>query len=98
MQPLQDLLHRIKWDPEFGAGEFAIGYIDRAAHEHAAETVVPLTSVAFDPEWPGTFSVVAGGISDDTGRIPFHRVRSVYKNGVRIWHRPDRPADAAEPG
>jgi uncharacterized protein (UPF0248 family) len=29
MQPLQDLLHRIQWDPEFGRGTFAIGYEDR---------------------------------------------------------------------
>lgn len=29
MTPIQDLLHRIQWDPEFGKGEFVIGYHDR---------------------------------------------------------------------
>jgi hypothetical protein len=33
MQPLQDLLHRIKWDLEFGRGEFALGYYDRVVHQ-----------------------------------------------------------------
>jgi uncharacterized protein (UPF0248 family) len=22
-------------------------------------------------------------------RVPFHRVREVYKDGQRIWHRPE---------
>jgi len=28
MTPIQDLLHRIRWDPEFSLGEFVIGYYD----------------------------------------------------------------------
>ena len=28
MQPIHELLHRIKWDLEFGKGEFALGYDD----------------------------------------------------------------------
>jgi uncharacterized protein (UPF0248 family) len=82
MQPLQDLLHRIKWDPEFGKGSFALGYYDRVAHE---ETVVPVASISFDPQWPGTFL-----ISGDEVRIPLHRVRTVYKDGVVIWRRPGK--------
>ena len=29
MIPIQDLLHRIQWDPEFAKGEFEVGYYDR---------------------------------------------------------------------
>lgn len=83
VQPLQDLLHRIKWDPEFGKGDFALGYYDRVAHE---ETVVPFASIDFDPHWPGTFSVLDA--SGTEGRIPLHRVRTVYKDGAVIWQRP----------
>jgi uncharacterized protein (UPF0248 family) len=86
MQPLQDLLHRIKWDAEFGKGAFALGYYDRVAHE---EQVVPFESVTLDPERPGTFSH-----EDEDGvvaQIPLHRVRTVYKDGVVIWQRPGRP-------
>jgi uncharacterized protein (UPF0248 family) len=87
MQPLQDLLHRITWDPEFGRGRFALGYEDRMISD---EKVVAFTSVRFDPERPGTFSVHQedGSIV----HIPLHRVRTVYKNGEVIWRRPSRPS------
>ena len=29
MIPIQDLLHRIRWDSEFAKGEFVLGYYDR---------------------------------------------------------------------
>jgi uncharacterized protein (UPF0248 family) len=29
MTPIQDVLHRIQWDPEFGNASFMIGYYDR---------------------------------------------------------------------
>jgi uncharacterized protein (UPF0248 family) len=81
MQRLQDLLHRIRWDPDFGTGSFAVGYRDRAA-----ERVVPFSSVSLDPRRPGFFSV-----QDDDGvtiHIPLHRVRKVYKGDAVIWQRP----------
>jgi uncharacterized protein (UPF0248 family) len=87
MQPLQDLLHRIMWDAEFGKGTFALGYEDRIAHQ---EIVVPFVSVRLEPERPGTFSV-----HDEDGivaHIPLHRVRTVYKDGVVIWRRSGRPS------
>ena len=83
MQPLQDLLHRIKWDPEFGNGEFTLGYEDRIAHE---EKIVPFAATRIDPQRPDAFS-----FQDEDGiveHIPLHRVRAVYRNGVVIWQRP----------
>jgi uncharacterized protein (UPF0248 family) len=80
MQPLRELLNRIRWDAEFGRGAFALGYVDRVAQR---ERIVAVTSISMDP----------GGRSfsfDDEGaavHIPFHRVRSVYKDGVPIWRR-----------
>lgn len=98
MQPIQDLLHRIRWDPEFGRGIFAIGYEDRPAHppKHEAhesrERVVPLVAISMDAEHPGTFAV-HDAEEDAVVRIPFHRVRAVYKDGVAIWRRASRPAE-----
>jgi uncharacterized protein (UPF0248 family) len=87
MQPLHELLHRIKWDVEFGKAEFALGYYDRVAHE---EKIVPFVSISFDPERPSTFSFQD---EDEIVRhIPLHRVRAVYKDGVVIWRRPGHPA------
>ena len=42
MVPLHDLLSRINWDPEFGRGEFRIGYHDNILGELA---YVPLPEV-----------------------------------------------------
>jgi uncharacterized protein (UPF0248 family) len=85
VQPLQDLLARITWDPEFGKGRFALGYEDRMVPE---ETVVPFAAVRFDAARPGTFSIQHEDGS--VARIPLHRVRTVYRNGEAIWRRPAR--------
>jgi uncharacterized protein (UPF0248 family) len=82
VQPLQDLLNRIKWDVEFGKAEFTLGYYDRIVHD---EIIVPFVSISFDPQRPATFS-----FEDEDGivrHIPLHRVRAVYKDGVVIWRR-----------
>jgi uncharacterized protein (UPF0248 family) len=86
MQPLQDLLHRIRWDPEFGKGSFALGYYDRVDR---AEQIVPFSAITFAAAGPDTFSV-----EDEDGvvrHIPLHRVRTVYKDGSVIWQRPTPP-------
>jgi uncharacterized protein (UPF0248 family) len=88
---LQDLLHRIKWDVEFGKGEFVVGYYDRIAHE---ERPVAFGSIQLDPQWPHTFS-----FHDEEGvvrHIPLHRVRTVYKDGAVVWRRPGGAADLME--
>ena len=85
MQPLQDLLARITWDPDFGKGRFALGYEDRMVPE---ETVVPFAAVGFDVARPGTFSIQQEDGS--VAHIPLHRVRTVYRNGEPIWRRPAR--------
>ena len=33
MIPIQDLLHRLRWDPGFAAASFEIGYYDRVLEE-----------------------------------------------------------------
>ena len=83
MQPIQDLLHRIRWDPEFGKGTFVIGHWDRVA---GREQVVPFTSVTFDSANPGLLLIQDEDA--ETLRIPLHRVRVVYKDGTEIWRRP----------
>ncbi|MCC7010555.1 MAG: DUF504 domain-containing protein [Acidobacteria bacterium] len=85
MQPIQDVLHRIRWDAEFGRGAFAIAYWDRVA---SREEHVPLASVAFDAADPRALRVTdADGSSI---RLPLHRVRAVYRDDVEIWRRPPR--------
>lgn len=82
MQPLRELLNRIMWDPEFGKGRFALGYHDRLINR---ETVVAFGSITLEP---GGRSFSVQGESGASVRIPLHRVRTVYKDGVPIWRRP----------
>ncbi len=89
MTPIHELLSRIRWDKEFGQGEFEIGYYDRL--EDVVQRVA-LKEVAFPEDDRHTFQIV-----DESGlarRIPFHRVREVVKDGHVIWRRPAVGTDA----
>ncbi len=91
MLPIQKLLSRIRWDPRFGRGRFALGYFDRVKR---GIVVVPFDTIHFPAGAPGTFE-----IRDDEGflhRIPFHRARRVYRDGRLIWER--RPPGEAPGG
>jgi uncharacterized protein (UPF0248 family) len=87
MLPLERLLHRIKWDPEFGKGVLALGYYDRVLDR---EIVVPFTSVTIDTHRSDTFAFTDQ--NSVTHRIPLHRVRAVYRDGSEIWRRRGRGA------
>jgi uncharacterized protein (UPF0248 family) len=80
--PIHELLNRIRWDTEFARGDFELGYFDRVTKQ---VVVVPFKEVSFPRDDPRTFQLV-----DADGRrhrVPFHRVREVYKDGQRIWRR-----------
>jgi uncharacterized protein (UPF0248 family) len=84
MRPIHELLARIRHDPEFGRGEFVIGYFDR----REGLIRVSMRMITFPAGERRAFEVL-----DDTGqyrRIPFHRVREVYRDGQRIGARPMR--------
>ena len=50
MITIRELLNRIRWDPEYGRGDFAIGYMDRFEQRII---VVPLEAVRFQPDFAG---------------------------------------------
>ena len=59
-----------------------MGYFDRVEHQ---VVVVSFHAIEFPKHEPQVFR-----LADPEGRIhqvPFHRVREVYKDGQRIWHR-----------
>jgi uncharacterized protein (UPF0248 family) len=82
MIPIQDLLHRIQWDGEFGSAAFEIGYVDRLA---GGTLRVPFREVSFEQ---GTL-VVQNALEEDgsPATIPLHRVRQVWRDGRLIWQR-----------
>jgi uncharacterized protein (UPF0248 family) len=82
MQPIHELLARIRWDAEFGKSRFAIGYWDRVEHKILR---ADLHEIAWDADNPSFFDLI-----DEDGlnhSIPFHRVREVWRDGVLIWRR-----------
>ncbi len=90
MQPIHELLARIRYDPEFGRGEFEVGYLDRV---DATVHRVALREISFPEGQRRAFEIV-----DEAGqfrRIPFHRVREVYRDGHLIWRRPSKAAERA---
>ncbi len=82
MIPLQDLLNRIRWDPEFGRGRFDLGYYDR---EEERIITVPLHEVVLTEGDHFAFQLISP--EGETLSIPFHRVRQIYKDGQLIWDR-----------
>jgi uncharacterized protein (UPF0248 family) len=82
MIPLHELLGRIRWDPEFGRGEFRVGYVD---HQFEELVYVPLAELRPDAESRFCFEV-----TNEEGMVrsvPWHRVREVWKDGTLIWRR-----------
>lgn len=82
MIPLHELLSRIHWDPNFGRGEFKVGYLDHVRHELV---YVPLQDMR-----PDTNSHFCFEVTDEEGfvhSVPYHRVKEVWKDGALIWHR-----------
>jgi uncharacterized protein (UPF0248 family) len=88
MQTIREMLDRIRWDEGFAKGEFAVGYYDRILDR---EVIVPFRATSLDvgPGRQRTFLFEDGdGV---VHRVPVHRIRTVYKDGVVIWQRPALP-------
>ena len=82
MMPVHELLNRIRWDKEFGTGEFEVGYSD---HIEQKIIRISLRRIRF-MEGDHLFFQVDNA-EGEVHTIPFHRVREVYKDGHLIWHR-----------
>ena len=81
MIPIHELLARIRWDPEFGRGEFRLGYLDRVERRILR---VALRAVRILPRHEGI------EVADQSGVIrslPLHRIKEVWRDGMLIWRR-----------
>ena len=82
MITIRELLNRIRWDREYGRGEFTVGYYDRI---EGRIILVPFVRVRFDPD--DRFSFQLTDAAGEPLAIPLHRVCEVYRNGELIWKR-----------
>lgn len=86
MIPIHKLLQRIRWDPRFRVGRFEIGYYDRLQRRIL---VVPFEAIEFPASSPLIFELYDA--EGEYHRIPFHRVRRVWRDGRIIWERQPGP-------
>ena len=86
MTPIQDILHRILWDLDFGNAHFVIGY-----HDRVLQRVVRVSFERVILERGQHFSFDVVQRDGEPRMIPFHRVREVLRNGELIWQRPAPP-------
>ena len=82
MIPIHELLSRIRWDREFGKGEFVIAYLDRVEERIIH---VPLRELFFEPGDHFSFDLIDDG--GELHSIPLHRIKEVYRDNALIWHR-----------
>ena len=82
MMPIQDLLHRVRWDPEFGKGNWVLGYFDRPT---GAIVRVPFKNVRFPAG--DHFSVETIEADGTIHTVPFHRIREMWHDDRLVWSR-----------
>ena len=78
MQPIQDLLNKIKWDKREDTSKYSIFYLDRILNRLMQ---IPYTKIK---KIEGSFMVLDN--IDETS-IPLHRIRKVMKSNVVVWER-----------
>jgi uncharacterized protein (UPF0248 family) len=82
MQPIQQLLSRLRWDPRYRNGRFDIGFYDRRAR---AIIVVPFAALEFPVGERFAFEIMDA--DGNVHHIPFHRIRRVWRDGRLLWQR-----------
>lgn len=82
MEPLRDLLNRIRWRPDLAAGVYELGIYDRM-QDRILRT--PLARVRFEPG--NSYACFLEDEDGQTRTVPLHRVREVYRDGVLLWKR-----------
>ncbi|HID71237.1 MAG TPA: DUF504 domain-containing protein [Thermoplasmata archaeon] len=82
IKPIHLLLNEIKWNKNLKMEDYEIGYYDRVKKKIIR---IRLTDVKFDRGDHFTFALKSR--EGKEVRIPYHRIKRVWKNGEIIWER-----------
>lgn len=82
MQPVQDILNRIRWDHVYAVADFEIGYYDRIEDRIIR---IPFSALSFPADDHFAFELLDS--QGEVHHVPFHRVREIHRNGRCIWSR-----------
>lgn len=79
MQPIKELLNKIKWDKRENPEDFSIGYLDRVQNK--------IIEIGYNEikKIEGNFLVLER--EGEEVYIPTHRIREVKRKGKIIWKR-----------
>ncbi|MDH5297735.1 MAG: DUF504 domain-containing protein [Desulfobulbaceae bacterium] len=86
MIPIRHLLNRIRWDRDFGNGEFVIGY-----HDRQRDTIVLVPFSSLIGETDDHFALQLQDPDGMVHTVPLHRIRQVFRDNQLIWQRPAPP-------
>ena len=78
MQPIQNLLNKIKWDKRENPEQYIIFYFDRILNKLIK---IPYTKIK---RLEGSFMAL---VNEEEPNIPLHRIKKVMKNNVIVWER-----------
>lgn len=78
MQPIHELLNKIKWDKRENPNEYSIFYFDRILKKLIK---IPYNKIK---RIEGIFMVLD---NEDESNIPLHRIKKVTKNNIVVWQR-----------
>lgn len=78
MQPIHDLLNKIKWDKRENPAQYSIFYYDRILNKLLK---IPYTKIK---RIEGSFMVLD---NKEESNIPLHRIKKVAKDDIGVWER-----------
>ena len=78
MQPIHELLNKIKWDKREDSGQYSIFYFDRILKKLVKIPYYKIKRIE------GRFMVLD---NEEESNIPLHRIKKVAKGNVVVWER-----------
>lgn len=78
MQPIKDLLNKIRWDKRENPERYLIFYHDRILSKLIQ---IPYAKIK---KLEGSFMVLD---NEEETNIPLHRIKKVMKNNIVVWER-----------
>ena len=78
MQPIHDLLNKIKWDKRENPAQYSIFYYDRILNKLLE---IPYNKIK---RIEGSFMILD---NEEESNVPLHRIKKVTKDDIVVWER-----------
>lgn len=80
MEPIINIINKIKWDKRERPEDYTIGYEDRVSKQVVEVKFTEIKRIE------DNFMVIEKDLEETS--IPLHRIRIAKKNGKVVWKRP----------